>query len=339
VTRSIALALLAALAACATPPPEAVATPVGIVRADDTATARWIAAALQRAAERLERLAPAVAPPRVEVWVVADPGEGDEGVVGRAKRGPWSARWTLHVDADSGWAMVGHELFHARYQEHLRGWPPALIEGLADRFGLSDDILGDCVRMDRLMALARVRVPSMALEYRRHDGTQAGVIGAFSTTVTEGPPPLSLERVGELSASELVGLDYPERLYAYGVGYAAAQAWLGDEGVDVLPATPPRWSELPLGTAEELARRAEAEFGPERVHRWAVARFAGEIVRILREDVPGAVSVDEALATIEFWLTVDTGPKQPLEGDADFRELLELLWPLIEGDGGAAAAP
>ena len=215
-----ALAFLAALGACATPPAEAVATPFGIVRADEPATARWIATALEQAARRLERLPPGVPAPRLEVWVVDDPGEGDEGVVGRAKRGPWSARWTLHVDADSGWAMVGHELFHAHYQERLRGWPAALVEGLADRFGLPDDILGDCARMDRWIAVARASVPSMALEYRRLDGTKAGLVGAFSSTVTEGPPPLGIEAIGALSAAELVGLEYPARLYAYEIGRA-----------------------------------------------------------------------------------------------------------------------
>jgi len=68
-----------------------------------------------------------------------------------------------------------------------------------------------------------------------------------------------------------------------------------------------------------------------------VARFAGEIVRILRDEPLG--SVDETLATIEFSLAVDGGPKRPLNGDADFRELLELLWPLIADRGGVAAAP
>jgi hypothetical protein len=331
VRRAIAPALLAALAACATPPPQAVATPLGSVRADDPATAAWIATALERAAQRMQRLSPAVPEPQLEVWVVADPGAGAEGVLARAKRSAWSARWTLHVDADSGWAMVGHELFHARYHERLRGWPAALIEGLADCFGLPDDILGDCVHMDRLMALAREPVPFLAMEFRRLDGTVSVLIGALGSDLSAGPPPLELERIGALDEAELLGLDHPAALYAYAVGYAAARRWLGDAQAIALPNEAPGWSGLVPESADELAREAAAELTPARRQRWALARFAGDVVRVLRDDLLVAGSVDDVLAEVEFSLKVGDGPERILNGDADLRELLELLWPRIAG--------
>jgi hypothetical protein len=335
--RRAGTALALALAACATPPPESVATPVGTVRADDPATARWIAEALERAAERLERRSPGVPAPRVEVWVVDDPGGGDEGVSGRARRGPWSTRWTLYVDAELGWSMVGHELFHARFHERVRGWPAALVEGLADHFGLPDDILGDRIRVDRLMALSRARVPPLTLEYRRLDGTKSGMIGSISSTITEGPPPLELDRIGDLRPFELDGLGYPARLYAYGVGYAAARAWVDGRASEPLPASPPSWSQLLPRSADELACEASGELTPARMHRWAVGRVARVVARILC-DVQAA-SIDEALAQVEFSLSVDGGPRRPLNDDADFRELLDLLWPNSVGRTASAASP
>lgn len=322
-------AALVALAACAAPPRASVSTPAGIVRADDVPTALWIAGALQRAALRLERLSPSVSAPEVEVWVVADPGGGIEGVEGMAVRSRWSGRWTLRVDADRGPALVGHELFHAHFHDRLHGWPAALVEGLADRFGLSEDILGDCSRTNMLIVVARVPVPELTLEFKRRDGTYAGLLRASSSSCTEGPPPLELERIGTLDSEELASLGYPERLYCYGVGHQAALRWLGSGAVNSLPELPPDWTALLPRTAHELALQAAAELEPARLHRWAVGSFGRQLVSILRDGPAPVTSVEDCMASIAFRLRVGDGPAVSLDDDADFHELLACLWPWL----------
>lgn len=320
-------AALAALVACATPPPVSVATPTGVVRADDLATALWVARALERAALRLGRLSPELPTPQVEVWVVDDPGNGVEGVSGTATRSPWTSRWTLRVEADG--SNVGHELFHARFDARLGAWPQALVEGLADRFGLDDDILGESRRTDRLLAVARVTVPALTLEFERRDGTYEGLCHSMASTCTAGPVPLGLERIGALTADELTALTYSERLYFYGVGYAAAMRWLGSEDVHVLPQDEPLWSELLPATTDELAREAAAALGPAALQRWALGRSAVHLASILRDSPRPLTSIDDCLESMDFRLAVGDAPARPLDDDPDFRELLECLWPWI----------
>ena len=324
-----AAAALVVFAACAAPPPVSVATPVGIVRADDLATARWIAVALQSAALRLEKLSPPLPAPALEAWVVGDPGDGVRGVVGTAQRSLWSGRWTLRVSADRGHAMIGHELFHARFRDRLRGWPEVLVEGLADRFGLPDDILGDNARTGHLLVLARRPLPTLTLKYESKDGTYSGLRCVLSSAGTTGPPPLELDSMGALDSEDIGALTYPERLYLYGVGYAAALRWLGDGDVIALPTQAPDWAELVPASPDEFARWAAAQLEPARLHRWALACFAGELTRLLRGSPAKLGSVDEALATVQFSLTVDDAPEMPLNDDPHFRELLETLWPWI----------
>lgn len=328
-----AAAALAAFAACAAPPAVSVETPAGIVRADDLATALWVATALERAALRLERLTSEMPAPEVEVWVVADPGDGVEGVSGTATRSPWTGRWTLRVDA--GGANVGHELFHARYDARLGDWPTALVEGLADRFGLDEGILGASLRTDRMLAVARVPVPALTLEFARRDGTYAGLCHSLASACTAGPPPLGFERIGAITSDELAALTYPERLYFYGVGYAAATRWLGSEDVHVLPPDDPPWRTLLPATSDELAREAAAELGPAVLRRWALGRAAVQLAGILRDSPRPLTSIDDCLASMDFRLAVGDAPALPLDDDPDFRELLECLWPWIADAGRA----
>jgi hypothetical protein len=130
--------LLLAGACAATPPPVAVETSYGVVRAESEDKAVEVAALLQDLAPRVRALLPGTSDRAIDVWVQkvlrdGSRGERAEGVKGftllsgefRAKR--------IHLleDGELSWYLA-HELVHAQLDASWHTLPGLLEEGLGD---------------------------------------------------------------------------------------------------------------------------------------------------------------------------------------------------------------
>ena len=137
--RLLGLAGLLLLGACAaTPPPVAVATPYGVVRAETEEKASEVAVMLRDLAPRVQEVLPGTTDRPIDVWVQkvlrdGSHGERAEGVKGfTLLSGEFKAK-RIHLleDGELSWYLA-HELVHAQLDQSWRTLPGLLEEGLGD---------------------------------------------------------------------------------------------------------------------------------------------------------------------------------------------------------------
>jgi hypothetical protein len=132
------LGLLLAGACAATPPPVAVKTSYGVVRAESEDKAFEVAALLQDLAPRVRAVLPGTSDRSVDVWVQkvlrdGSHGERAEGVKGfTLLSGEFKAK-RIHLleDGELSWYLA-HELVHAELDSSWHTLPGLLEEGLGD---------------------------------------------------------------------------------------------------------------------------------------------------------------------------------------------------------------
>jgi hypothetical protein len=135
----LGLASLLLLGACAaTPPPVAVETPFGVVRAETEDKAVEVAGLLEDLAPRVQEVLPGTCDRPIDVWVQkilrdGSHGERAEGVKGfTLLSGDFHAK-RIHLleDGELSWYLA-HELVHAQLDSTWRTLPGLLEEGLGD---------------------------------------------------------------------------------------------------------------------------------------------------------------------------------------------------------------
>ena len=135
----LGLASLLLLGACAaTPPPVAVETPYGVVRAETEDKAEEVAVLLEDLAPRVQEVLPGTSDRPIDVWVQkvlrdGSHGERAEGVKGfTLLSGDFHAK-RIHLleDGELSWYLA-HELVHAELDSSWRTLPGLLEEGLGD---------------------------------------------------------------------------------------------------------------------------------------------------------------------------------------------------------------
>jgi hypothetical protein len=304
------------------------------VRAVDEPTARFFAVALERESSRLERLNPWRPSPPLEVWVSAEPLDASGRVCANARRGFLSRRWTIRVDRGEGPALLGHELFHARYHDTLSGVPPAWEEGLADRFGLASNVLGDGVRAARLLAASSATPPELELTFALPDGSYSG---SRRIVPSAARPTMTVARAARLTRAELGQLGADERRRFYGIGFAMVERWLEQEDPARLPPEHPH--EPCREPAAELERWARAALDPELRWRWALWAVAPAVLAVLEHAPLAFASPQDGLANLHFQIRIGKSEVRTLNGDDDFLELVQLLWPLIRQPHCPASSP
>jgi hypothetical protein len=257
------------------------------------------------------------------VWVSAAPLGAASGVGGNACRRFLSARWTIRVDRDEGPAVLGHELFHARYHDELADVPAVWEEGLADRFGLAPDVLGDGARAARLFAASGETQPEVELVFALADGTYSGAQRIVPAARASRDPEVA--RALSLTRAELARSSTDERRRLYGIGFALVERGLASED----PAHVPLDGPPPAPEPDALARWASDALDAELRWRWVLWAAAPAVVGALEGAPRAFVSPEECLAALRFDLRVGDGELRGLNEDAAFREALEILWPLI----------
>ncbi len=241
----VAIAVLVLGASCAAPPPPiAVETPYGLVRAESEDKAEEVAQMLERLAPRVREILPGSADREIDVWVQSvlrstRNGERAKGVKGfTLLTGEFNPK-RIHLleDGELSWYLA-HELVHALVDESWRSLPGILEEGLGD-------------------VVAEELNPEYAHRIRAHrlftsSGFTGGVLfrlvyrlPAGSRGWVEAPMRLQvLEDHGEARVDELLGLsrrelrkewrELPEPFY--GLAYLIVSRIVEREGLDGLHA-------------------------------------------------------------------------------------------------------
>lgn len=285
--KALAVALLAALGACAAPPPAAaVDASFGVVRAGTAAEARQVSDVSKELIERVRALVPGLLDRRIEVWVQPEielvRGEPyPEHIAGMTD----FERGRIHVRTDDARLAVhlAHELVHALLGASWRALPGVLEEGLCDLVAAL--VAGEEGREHHVKRVVEAAALfggyDVILEL---DGPRRSLLEPRGVRTRLR---LSFDRVSGLSASQVLRLDdegvfdratSDEGVGLYGIGYLVAYRIVQSGGFAAL---------------HELCRRAAAAGESQIPERWVLEQAS------IRPDPSGFRTAIEAALGIE----------------------------------------